>query len=330
MRFKIARLTATLLLAATVGASTLVAAEIRGRVTDAAGQPIAGVSLRVTLLNTELTRDFQANTQGHFRLIGLGTNAHYMVACSAPGRVTGYALVLVSGPDAQTRNLRLLTPDEFSVQNPGLAVVWPGAEADLSGAEAYNEGMGQCNAHHYQEAAVEQFAKALALAGGKQARAEGRLADAQRLLGCALAELAGDAGTDRRDRAEQLLFQALQRKPDDAVVYQYLFDLLQTRKDRDGLVRLETLYVNRSPVIAFNRGVKAFNGQCLEAAVRRFQEALQLNPALTEAHYLLAVCEEELGAREQARAHFEAYLKAEPEGANAREARTRLARLGNR
>ena len=67
-----------------------------------------------------------------------------------------------------------------------------------------------------------------------------------------------------------------------------------------------------------------------KAAAGRFQEAVNWNPGLADAWFLLGEAKEKLNDRKAARAAFEKYLETAPDGKNAKEARKRIDKLGGK
>ena len=70
-----------------------------------------------------------------------------------------------------------------------------------------------------------------------------------------------------------------------------------------------------------------FRRKNYRAALDRYKEALYYKDNDAVATYRLAVCQEKVGNKEEARKNFEQYLKILPEGPLAKEARASLDRL---
>jgi tetratricopeptide (TPR) repeat protein len=73
-----------------------------------------------------------------------------------------------------------------------------------------------------------------------------------------------------------------------------------------------------------------FKRKNYKAALDRYQEALYYKDKDAVATYRLAVCQEKLGDKGEARKSFEQYLKILPEGPMAKEARASLEKLGEK
>ena len=71
-----------------------------------------------------------------------------------------------------------------------------------------------------------------------------------------------------------------------------------------------------------------FKRKNYKAALDRYKEALYYKDNDAVATYRLAVCQEKLGQKTEARENFEKYLKILPEGPMAKEARASLEKLG--
>jgi tetratricopeptide (TPR) repeat protein len=70
-----------------------------------------------------------------------------------------------------------------------------------------------------------------------------------------------------------------------------------------------------------------FRRKNYKAALDRYKEALYYKDKDAVATFRLAVCQEKLGDKDEARKYFEQYLKILPEGPNAKEAQASLAKL---
>ena len=71
-----------------------------------------------------------------------------------------------------------------------------------------------------------------------------------------------------------------------------------------------------------------FNRKNYKAALDRYKEALYYKDNDAVASFRLAVCQEKLGDKTEARKYYEQYLKILPEGPFAKEAQASLTRLG--
>ncbi len=72
-----------------------------------------------------------------------------------------------------------------------------------------------------------------------------------------------------------------------------------------------------------------FKKKNYRAAESRYREALEWKPGDAQATYNLAVCQEKLGEKADARASYESYLKILPHGPNAQESRRAVERLAS-
>jgi tetratricopeptide (TPR) repeat protein len=70
-----------------------------------------------------------------------------------------------------------------------------------------------------------------------------------------------------------------------------------------------------------------FKRRNYRAALERYKEALYYKDGDAVASYHVAVCQEKLGDKAEARKYYEQYLKILPEGPLAKDAHTSLARL---
>ncbi|MDP2875364.1 MAG: tetratricopeptide repeat protein [Holophaga sp.] len=289
------------------------------------------------MIGTGWNRIYHADSRGFFQLTFLtGTNT-YLVTCTAPNRVPKDLLLDVDGAALLMKDIELLTPEEFSAQNPSVPLAYGGMLEALGAIDAHNQGVALFISGSFKEAlpflesAGRQLEKALAqgLAPAVQTDFRARLSGIQRLHGCALAEM-GKLDPAKRSllfaQSEPLLWKALEGNTSDTVVYLHLVEILKARKDTAALAKIDKIYINKSPVVPFNHGVEAFNEGQVEMAAQFFQSTLTLDPRFAEAHYLLARCEWELGRTQASRSHLLEYLKLSPEGENAKKARAMLSK----
>jgi tetratricopeptide (TPR) repeat protein len=73
-----------------------------------------------------------------------------------------------------------------------------------------------------------------------------------------------------------------------------------------------------------------FKRKNYKAALDRYKEALYYKDNDAIATYRLAVCEEKVGDKGEARKNYEQYLKILPQGPFAQDARASIARLGDK
>lgn len=322
-----------------MGAQT--ASEIQGRVTDASGKPISGATLTVRMVGWDWSRTYQSNADGFFRLTALTDRRTYWVACDAPNRVTSYFLQTVQSGDRVRKDVVILSLKEFSIHNPSIPLAYNGSLEALSAIDAHNQGVSHFNAQNYEKAlaflneASLLFSKAMIQAQDPSTRTNfsTSLENIQRLRACALTELGRIDPTRRSDlysQAEPLLWKALEAHTSDTAIYLYLLEVLKFMK-KDGLqVKADSIYINKNPIVSFNRGATAYNEGQFERAARCFQETLILSPDFAEAHYLLGLCEGETGNPDGLKRHLLQYLKLSPTGKNAKNARERLSALIHR
>ena len=70
------------------------------------------------------------------------------------------------------------------------------------------------------------------------------------------------------------------------------------------------------------------SARTIKAALERYKEALYYKDNDAIASFRLAVCQEKIGDKSEARKYYEQYLKILPEGEFAKEAHASLERLG--
>jgi len=311
---------------------------IHGQVTDAQGRSIPNAKLVLRTLKGSYTRtcgtlDFD---QGRFRFIALPGGTLYWLTTSAPGKVDQVDLVVVNNNAYLQHDVKLLSPAEFSQAHPSLPLSGLGEEEGFLAVDTFNHGLATFGTKQYTKAlrafetARQGFEKARAKAATAEAqtRFETQGCAAERMEACTLVELGHGNPATRADffaRAEPLLQKAFDRGPADAAVYLALAEVLQERGEAALLARVRSGFRGSNPVVSFNLGVAASNDGRFEEAKTHFEKAAKLDPGFSEAHYMLALCEQELGHRETARIHLRDYLSLAPEGVNAGNAKRLLA-----
>lgn len=153
------------------------------------------------------------------------------------------------------------------------------------------------------------------------------------------------AGSDATlDDAEVLLRKALRESRDSNTLWA-ASQLYLVKKDFEKARELLAEAVKIAPADArlhndlgvawFEQSKRATNDQqqrafALSQGLEAFNQAIQVNPALLEAHFNRALCRQEMGLWEQAKAGWRQYLEKDPASSWAVEARQRLTALEDR
>ena len=149
-----------------------------------------------------------------------------------------------------------------------------------------------------------------------------RLAYEAYLQGCRLDE---DEGS--YDAAEQAYRKAIELDPTLANALTNLGNLMFKR---ERMPEAEALYTRalkldaEQPEAHYNLGFLLFERREVAAAVESFQRALSSDPSFADAHFNLAMALTDLDRHAEARTHWEAYLKLDPESQWAEIARRHL------
>ena len=142
------------------------------------------------------------------------------------------------------------------------------------------------------------------------------------LTGCRL-----DEEENTFDAAEEAYRRAIQLDPSLANALTNLGNLMFKR---ERLVEAEELYRRAlkldsdQPEAHYNLGFLLFERREVPAALESFQRALESDPSFADAHFNLAMTMQDLGREEEARQHWEAYLRLDPESKWAEIARRHL------
>ena len=237
-------------------------ANVTGRIVDEEGNPL--LDAKVTVYSEEESRVDETNKKGRFRLVIMDATQPLRIRVEKQGYTT--------------------IEEPVSVQiGATLAKVWemtaaPDAPVAVSGnseaIEAYNAGATAYNAGEY-EAARESFETALGLAP--------ELLEARKVVTLVYFHL-----QDWQAAAESagLLADA---EPDNDAALKIGFDSSSQLGDLEGAARFLDLLVALPPkpdiaTRVFNQGVGELRAGNREVAVERFQQAIEIDPALAVAY----------------------------------------------
>jgi tetratricopeptide (TPR) repeat protein len=136
-------------------------------------------------------------------------------------------------------------------------------------------------------------------------------------------------------QAEAMYKKALEISPDSADIYNGLAALYNTQKKFDQAAEASAQAQKLSAAApggasasaVFNQGVIAWNASKIPEAKKAFQEAVQLDPKLADAHYWLGMANLNEGNMPDAAKSFEEYLKLAPTGQYAEQAKGILSQI---
>ena len=300
--------------------------QIKGKVTDAQGNPVDGA--KIVLHNMQTNRDIEVKSKknGEYIQVGLSPGKYKVTASKAE-------LSQVQDIDIHLEMANLdfkLTPGGGGggggVSKEEAAKAKAKAEA---ATKAFNEGVQLSNADKNDEA-IAKFNEVIAS-----------------MPNCA--ECYANIGTvqtraKKYDEAEAAYKKALELKPDFAEAYNGLANLYNTEKKFDLAAEASKKALelagagaggaagagagggaNASAV--FNQGVILWNAGKIPEAKAQFEQAVKLDPNMADAQYWLGMALVNGGDTAGAKPKFEAYLKLAPTGQYADTAKAIIASI---
>jgi tetratricopeptide (TPR) repeat protein len=137
------------------------------------------------------------------------------------------------------------------------------------------------------------------------------------------------------DQAEAMYKKAIEINPNSVEAYNGLAGLYNAQKKFDQAAEASAQAQKLSAAApggasasaVFNQGVIAWNANKFPEAKKAFEEAIQLDPKLADAHYWLAMANLNQGNMPEAAKSFEEYLKLAPTGQYAEQAKGVLSQI---
>ena len=300
-----ARMAAALLLvlsfAATASAQS---GQVRGKVLDAQGQPVADATITIDFKGN-MTRQHVTKTdkRGTFIQVGLGSGPYDVTASKGDLKQTLQANVRVGGT----------TELDFSLTGNNSASMTPD---DAKAADAkrkalqdqYVAAVGLVDAGKYDEGIVALNAVITATGG------------------CGVCQVKiGDAQWKKGDvaAAEATYKAAIAADPKVASAYAQLASLYNQQKKFDDAAAMSKKANELSGAgtagggnasVVFNQGIIFWNQSKVAEAKEQFQQAVKMDPTLAEAHYWLGMALINEGDMPGAKSSFETYIKLAPTG----------------
>lgn len=313
------RLATFVAVVATVALSTPAFAQstgmVKGKVLDAQSQAVDGA--KVTIEYTDgVARKFEVKTnkKGEYIQIGLQPG-NYRVTASKEN----------VGTQSFDVRVRLGAAAEVNFQlNPQNAPAMSKEEASKLDAfkKVFEAGVAASNAGNYDEA-IARFTEAATMRSDCFA--------CQYNIGSAHAQ------KQEYDKAETAFKKAIELKPDSPDGYNALANLYSTTKRYDEAAKMTeeaTKHAGAGSAAGggsadslFNQGVNFWNAGRIADAKKQFEAAIQANPGHAEAHYWVAMANLNEGNTKDAVTHFEEYLKLDPNGQYAEQAKGVVSQL---
>ncbi|MCL1893280.1 MAG: carboxypeptidase regulatory-like domain-containing protein [Holophagaceae bacterium] len=306
-----------------------------GKVTDSAGKPIPTATLVLKRIGTNQSREIKVNSNGSYLQVGLGPY-EYDLTVTAKGYVEHKEVVKIPLGEALTKEIVLITPAEATNANPQAQPA--GRESAIDAVSAYNEAGQLFNDKKYSQAmeiseqAVSFFSKSIEESSGEApSEVQKHLLSAKKLYALSMFET-GNADKSLRSelwlKAEPVLLECLEKMPGDSAFAQCLAEIAGMKGDTEAASKYIDMVEKIDGPIAgnsYNRGVDLYNAGKTTEALPHFKRAIELDPKMPEAYYLLAMCELGEGDFATAKTNLQKYLAMAPKGKFASEAQEILA-----
>ncbi len=313
------RMTAAFLLvlgfAATAAAQS---GQVRGKVVDAQGQPVADATITIDFKGN-ITRQNVTKTdkRGTFIQVGLQSGPYDVTASKGDLKQTLQTTVRVGGtseldftltPGGSTTSM---TPDEAKAMEAKRKAL----------QDQYVAAVGMIDEGKYDEG-IASLNALIAATGG-----------------CAICQVKiGDATWKKGDEAgaEAAYKQAIAADPKIADSYAQLASLYNQQKKFDQAAEMSKKANELSGAgtagggnasVVFNQGIIFWNQSKVPEAKAQFEQAVKMDPTLADAHYWLGMALINEGDMSGAKGSFEAYLKLAPTGQHAETAKGILASI---
>ena len=285
--------------------------QVKGKVVDAQGNPVEGADIVIEFTGAMSRRhETKTDKRGNFVQIGL-QSGEYRVTASKEGM-------------SQSFDVRI----RLGNMSEGNFVLQPGSGGPLISKEDAEKLKAKL------EMATATFEQGVALSQANQD--EAAIAKFNEVI--AAIETCGEchvnigaihARNKRYDEAEKAFTTAIAQNPSLPDAYNGLANVYNSQKrfDEAGKASAEALKLTVAGGGAgdassvFNQGVILWNSGKIAEAKTQFEQALQLDPTLAEAHYWLAMALVNEGKLAEAVPEFEKYLELAPEGQYAAQAK---------
>ena len=285
--------------------------QVKGKVVDDKNQPVEGAVITIEMIEG-MTRkyDTKTNRRGEFVQVGL-----------QPGM---YRITASKGDMSQSfdQRIRLGSSEVNFTLKPGVVSddERKKAEAKLDAMKtAFAEGVTLSNAGKHDEA-IAKFNEVIA--------------GAPKCVECY--NNIGTVYTRKQEfaEAEAAFKKAIEINPESADAYNGLATLYNAQKKFDQASEMSaqaqklggsaggTGGANAGTV--YNQGVIAWNAGKIPEAKKLFEQAVELDPKLADAHYWLGMATVNEGKLPDAVKHFEKYLELDPSGQYAEQAKSIL------
>lgn len=283
---------------------------LRGIVTDAEGKPIEGATISITSTGTGSTRQVKTNEKGEWIQIGV-----------FPGEYT----ITAEKDDLKfvAENFRVgigdHPPIEMTLQKAGPSKEQQEQNAALQ--KLFDDGVAASRAGDY-DTSIAKFTEALKSAPQCQ--------DCYYNIGFAHAQ------KKEWEKAEAAYKKAVEIKPDYAAAWNGLANAYNAQNKLDLALEASNKAAESgggatggggSATGLYNQGVILWNQSKFPEARDKFEAATKADPKYAEAWYMLGSANTNVGNFAQAVAAYEEYLKIDPGGSHAADAKERIEQL---
>lgn len=291
--------------------------QIRGKVVDAKGEPVADAVVTIDFKGN-ITRTVKTKTdkKGSFIQVGLASGPYEITVSKdslsvaqndrvSVGNTTELEFVLAAGaaPGATAEDAKIADAKRKALQDKYVAAI------GLVDAGKYDEGIAALNA-------------VITETGG-----------------CAVCQVKiGDAQWKKGDEAaaEASYKSAIAADPKVGAAYAQLASLYNKQKKFDDAAAMSAkanelegagAAGGGNASVVFNQGIIFWNQSKVAEAKAQFEQALKIDPSLADAHYWLGMARINEGDMPGAKGSFEQYLKLAPTGQHAETAKGILASI---
>ena len=299
-----------LLLCAVSVAPALAQSVVRGKVTDAKGQPVPDATILFEATDANRKTTTKTDKNGDFLQVGLASGGYSVTASKDKVGTQTLKLNVRQGPN---------NPLNFSLSTSSGV-----SSADKEAAAAVQATAG---------AAIE------AMKAGRHDEAIAKftevIAKVPTCVDCYYNIGVAHAAKQQYTEAEAAFKKAIELKPDSGEAYTGLANIYNAQKKFDLAAEASgnaAKYAGAAgggagAEAAYNQGVILWNAGKYAEAKAQFEAAVKADPTMGLAHYQLGMANLNLGQLPAAREAFTAYLKVDPNGAKAAEVQGILKQL---
>ena len=291
-------------------APALAQSVVRGKVTDAKGQPVPDATILFEATDANRKTTTKTDKNGDFLQVGLASGGYSVTASKDKVGTQTLKLNVRQGPN---------NPLNFSLSTSSGV-----SSADKEAAAAVQATAG---------AAIE------AMKAGRHDEAIAKftevIAKVPTCVDCYYNIGVAHAAKQQYTEAEAAFKKAIELKPDSGEAYTGLANIYNAQKKFDLAAEASgnaAKYAGAAgggagAEAAYNQGVILWNAGKYAEAKAQFEAAVKADPTMGLAHYQLGMANLNLGQLPAARESFTAYLKADPNGAKAAEVQGILKQL---